>query len=133
NHVLLEKDLPSDLPPVRCDPELMKIVFVNLLSNAVKYGMVRGRVKISASAAGGIMTLKVWNQGPGFPGSEKKNLFKKFSRLQTAELKGRKGSGIGLYMSWKTVMAHGGAIRAASEEGQWAEFTVELPTGGPES
>ncbi len=44
---------------------------------------------------------------------------------------GRKGSGIGLYLSWKALQAHGGKIRADSEEGKWAEFVFELPVGQP--
>ncbi len=127
NHVIFEKRYSETLPRLNCDPELMKIVMVNLLGNAVKYGKIGGKISVSVSLEGGSIKIAVWNEGPGFPEEEKKRLFKKFSRLQTKELMGRKGSGIGLYMSWKAVLLHGGSLKADSKAGEWAEFTVELP------
>ncbi len=123
----IEKDLPETLAPVNCDTELMKIVVNNLLSNAVKYGNDRGLVRITVSDSETGITCSVWNEGPGFPQDQKKNLFKKFSRIQTDELLKRKGSGIGLYTSWRIMLLHDGTIHAESEEGKWAEFYFELP------
>jgi len=78
------------------------------------------------------VALAVWNEGPGFPEAEKSRLFRKFSRLQTPELLKQKGTGVGLYTSWRIVRLHGGRIRADSEEGHWAEFRVELPQPLPD-
>ena len=58
---------------------------------------------------------------------EKYKLFKRFSRIETEELLSRKGSGIGLFISWNIVYMHNGRIYADSAQGQYAEFTVELP------
>ncbi len=127
NRVALERNFPARLPRVMCDAELLRIVMVNLMSNAVKYGNVHGRIRLTVQESENILRVSVWNEGPGFPESEKKFLFKKFSRLHTGELMGRKGSGVGLYMSWKTVQLHGGKIRAESGPGKWAEFIMELP------
>jgi K+-sensing histidine kinase KdpD len=69
----------------------------------------------------------VWNEGPGFPESEKIRLFKRFSILQTPELARRKGHGVGLYVTWKIIMLHGGRIWADSKHGEWAVFTFEIP------
>jgi signal transduction histidine kinase len=127
NRVRFERDVPEGMPPVVCDIELMRIVMVNLLSNAVKYGNVKGGVRLRVRREAGTLRVSVRNEGPGFPEAEKKNLFKKFSRLQTDELMGRKGSGIGLYMSWKIIAVHEGKIRADSSPGEWAEFSFEIP------
>jgi signal transduction histidine kinase len=131
NAVTLEKNYEGPTLAAEFDPELLRIVAVNLIGNAVKYGNVKGRIRLRTERAGDSIRVSVWNEGPGFPESEKKNLFKKFSRLKTPELMGRKGSGIGLYLSWKALQAHGGKIRADSEEGKWAEFVFELPVGQP--
>jgi len=131
NAVTLEKDYEAETLPAEFDHELIRIVAVNLIGNAVKYGNVKGRIRIHARSSENAAQISVWNEGPGFPETEKKNLFKKFSRLQTPELIGRKGSGIGLYLSWKALQAHGGRIRANSEEGKWAEFVFELPVEPP--
>mgnify|MGYP005836439309 CR=1 FL=1 len=129
NAVTLEKEYEATPLRAEFDPELLKIVAVNLIGNAVKYGNVKGRIRLRAGRSGDSVRVSVWNEGPGFPETEKKNLFKKFSRLQTPQLLGRKGSGIGLYLSWKALQAHGGKIRAESEEGSWAEFIFEFPAG----
>ncbi len=123
----LERDYRQGIIPVRCDPALVKIVMINLLSNGIKYGNKGGVLRVSVTKGFKKFSFSVWNEGPGFSEEEKHRLFKKFSRLQAAELMERKGSGIGLYVSWKVVLIHCGHIRAESEQGSWARFTVELP------
>ncbi|PKL35907.1 MAG: hypothetical protein CVV44_20535 [Spirochaetae bacterium HGW-Spirochaetae-1] len=115
------------LPVIACDRMLMKIVVNNLLSNAVKYSNTSGSVDITCSAAENTFMFTVRNTGPGFSPDQKYRLFKKFSRLESKELMKRKGSGIGLYTSWKIIQFHNGRIRADSDEGQWAEFSFEIP------
>lgn len=75
--------------------------------------------------------FSVWNEGPGFPAAQRPRLFRKFSRLDTPELMKNKGTGVGLYTSWRIVRLHGGKIDATSDEGAWAEFRVDLPTVPP--
>jgi signal transduction histidine kinase len=116
-------------PPLAAtlDPELMRIVVVNLLGNAAKYGQRGGEIRLRAATEPDRLVIAVWNAGPGFAASEQGRLFRKFSRLEAPELRKEKGAGIGLYTSWRIVHAHGGRIRAASQQGSWAEFTAEIP------
>lgn len=125
--IQFEHDYGTNILPVRCDPDLVKIVMINLLSNGIKYGNRGGALRISVSKGFKKFTFSVWNEGPGFTEEDRHRLFKKFSRLQAAELVERKGSGIGLYVSWKIIQAHCGRIHAESEQGSWARFTVDLP------
>lgn len=126
-HINFKEDIQPNLPVVKCDPELMKIVLTNLLSNAVKYCDNGGMIRLSISAAAGRVKVSVWNEGPGFPESEKIRLFKRFSKIETPELAERKGHGVGLYVTWKIIRLHGGRIRADSKHGEWAEFIFEIP------
>jgi signal transduction histidine kinase len=116
-------------PPMRArlDPSLMKIVVVNLLTNAAKYGRGGGEIRLRVLSEMHRLQTAVWNEGPGFSESECGRLFRKFSRLRSPALMKEKGTGIGLYTCRRIVQAHGGRIRAASQEGSWAEFTVEIP------
>lgn len=123
----LERHNPDRLSPVTCDPDLLKIVAVNFLGNAVKYGREGGLVRASVEQTADRISLIVWNEGPGFPASQRGRLFRKFSRLDTAELRKRKGTGVGLYTSWRIVRLHGGRVDAASQEGEWAEFRFDIP------
>jgi len=125
--VTLERDYAETVFPVRCDPDMMKIVIMNLVGNGIKYGNQKSRLRISLVKGFKKFSLSVWNEGPGFSEQERHLLFKKFSRLKAAELIERKGSGIGLYVSWKVVQLHCGRLTADSEHGSWARFTVEMP------
>lgn len=112
---------------VECDVTLIKIVTNNLLSNAVKYGDDNGRIDITLTSDEKELTLTIRNTGPGFPEEAKAKLFRKFSRIEKAELMKRKGTGVGLYNSWKIIQLHNGHIRADSEENKWAEFSFRIP------
>ncbi len=109
------------------DPALLLIVTNNFISNAVKYGKEGGTIKITAGERENKFLVTVWNEGPGFPREQKARLFRKFSRIDSAELMKRKGSGIGLYNSWKIILLHGGSVGADSEPGAWASFCFEIP------
>lgn len=112
---------------VECDINLMKIVMNNLMSNAVKYGNENGRIDVNISAVESLLNVSVRNTGPGFPEEAKSKLFRKFSRIETDELMKRKGTGVGLYTTWKIVQMHKGHIRADSKLGEWAEFSFTIP------
>jgi signal transduction histidine kinase len=128
----LSRDEPDSKLRVEVDPDLLKIVLINLLSNAVKYGFEEGEVRLRLESRPGSFLVSVWNQGPGFPDSERSRLFRKFSRLQTPELLEQKGTGVGLYTVWRVIKLHGGRIWASSEPGAWAEFAFELPQPLPD-
>lgn len=140
--VVTDEDAGGSARPatLRGDPSLLRIVAVNLLSNAVKYGREGGEVRVEIGTAeeesrgrpGPRVTLSVWNEGPGFTEAERGRLFRKFSRLDDPELRQQKGTGVGLYTVWRIVQMHGGKIRAESQKGSWARFTVALPADAVE-
>lgn len=129
--IRLELDLPDPDPVVELDPTMLLIVMNNLLGNAVKYGVAEGRVRVTVRTVGDSLEVRVWNQGPGFAAAERGRLFRKFSRLSAPELLKRKGTGVGLYTTWRMVKLHNGTIDASSEEGQWAEFFFTIPLRQP--
>lgn len=126
-NINFREDGGQSLPEIKCDPELMKIVLTNFLSNAAKYSDPGAEVRLRFNVTDSMLHLSVWNEGPGFPESEKMNLFRRFSILKTPELAERKGHGVGLYVTWKIIQLHGGRIWADSEHGKWAEFFFEIP------
>jgi signal transduction histidine kinase len=120
------------LPPVCCDPTLLRIVTVNLLDNAIKYGNEGGDIRVKAEVGldekgGERLRISVWNSGPGFSAEQQNKLFRRFSRLDDPALKSRRGTGVGLYNSWRIIQLHKGRITAESEHGEWAEFSFEIP------
>ena len=104
------------LPPVCCDPTLLRIVTVNLLDNAIKYGNEGGDIRVKAEVGADEkgaerLRISVWNSGPGFSHGQQNKLFRRFSRLDDPALKTRRGTGVGLYNSWRIVQLHRGASR----------------------
>jgi len=124
----LETELPEGPPLMAdCDPALLTIVLINLLGNAVRYGRPGGRIRLTVAPANRRLKVAVWNEGPGFSRAERSRLFRKFSRLHTPATDRRRGTGLGLYNSWRIVQLHHGHIRADSKQGEWAEFAFEIP------
>jgi two-component system, NtrC family, sensor kinase len=113
------------------DAELLRIAVMNYLSNAAKYASEKGRVRLSTRAQNDRLVLSVWNEGPGFTAEEAPDLFKKFSRLKNANTRGKRGSGLGLYLCRQIAELHGGEVSARSEAEKWAEFTLDVPLGAP--
>ncbi|MGC8865464.1 MAG: ATP-binding protein [Bacteroidales bacterium] len=117
---------PADLT-LEADPDLLRIVFTNLIDNAIKYGLENGEVNIKYFIENQTLQFFIRNQGVGFTPEQASSLFKRFSRLRQKGLEDRKGTGLGLYLTWWIIQKHKGHISAYSEPGQWAEFRVELP------
>ncbi|MBU0639362.1 MAG: ATP-binding protein [Planctomycetes bacterium] len=86
-----------------------------------------GEINLTVTRADDGLSVVVRNTGPGFPAEQRWRLFRKFSRVQSPELPQQKGTGIGLYTSWRIVRAYGGKIWATSEPGSWAEFSFTIP------
>ncbi len=120
-------DAPTGGPAVEVDPAMLKIVLVNLLSNASKYGREGGEIQLRANSDEDGFSVAVRNEGRGFTPADRDRLFRKFSRLDDPELRKEKGTGVGLYTVWRIVNLHGGRVDAASEPGQWAEFSLHIP------
>jgi signal transduction histidine kinase len=127
HQVILKREFDAALWPVECDADLMRVVFVNLLGNAVKYGKRGGLIRVRVTRKDARLLASVWNEGPGFPESERPKLFRRFSRLNTPALSRSKGTGVGLYTVWRIVHLHDGRVWARSEEGHWAEFSFAIP------
>lgn len=126
----LVREFPPGLPTLTCDPTMLRIALVNLLGNAVKYGRDEGQVRLTLAFDAKSLQFLVWNEGIGFPETERARLFRRFSRLDVPELRAREGTGVGLYIAARLVRMHGGWMIAESEPGRWARFGFAIPLKG---
>ncbi len=131
--ILIESNLPLDLPVVLLDPIRITQVLNNLVGNAIKYSFPGGLIDIAARTRGAFVEVSIRDRGPGIPREEQEKLFRPFSRTSVQPSQGEKSTGLGLAIVKKIVEAHGGQVRVESEEGRGATFTFTLPTGGPVS
>ena len=106
------------------DRARLEQVLVNLLSNAAKYGK-GAPIEVTVEGDGDRGKLTVQDHGIGIEPSQLERIFGRFERAVSARPYG--GLGLGLYIARRIVEAHGGSIRARSEPGSGALFSVELP------
>ncbi|MBO9581971.1 MAG: DUF4118 domain-containing protein [Sphingobium sp.] len=86
------RDVASDLPLVAADPVLLRHVLINLIDNAARHA--RASIGISARATGGLVELRVRDDGPGISPAERGRVFERFARVEGNDRGG--GSGLGL-------------------------------------
>ena len=90
----LERDFPSDLPPVSADPLLLEQAIFNLLDNAVKYSESGTMVHLQARRIENGVILTIADEGPGIPAEALAHIFDKFYRAK-AEDRRVAGTGLG--------------------------------------
>ena len=116
----------EELPIVRCDPMLIRQVFVNLIGNSLKYTRLRrgARIEIGTATEHGERHVFVRDNGVGFDMRYANKLFGVFQRLHhPSEFE---GTGIGLATVSRIIERHGGRIWAESVLGQGATFRFTL-------
>jgi two-component system, NtrC family, sensor histidine kinase KinB len=117
--------LPSNLPPILVDEDMIRRVFINLLENASKFTPQKGTITIGAEQDQEAVLFWIKDTGPGIPPHEKERIFDKYSRVQLES--GPKGFGLGLAFCRLAVEAHGGRIWVESELGKGASFYLSFP------
>ena len=122
----VEKQVSAEIR-VDADGDLLRIVVDNLVANAIKYGREGGRIVLDARECETEIAVSVYNEGEGIPADKIPLLFKKFSRIKDPKFKGKRGTGLGLYICREIIEKHSGRIEVESAEGQWIKFTFTLP------
>ncbi|MFZ5867724.1 MAG: ATP-binding protein [Thermodesulfobacteriota bacterium] len=123
--VVLNVELPDDLPDVRADQMEVNHVFANLLTNALAYTPPGGTVTVSAQAEERFVCFFVSDSGVGIPDEYREKVFDQFFRVPGQE--STSGAGLGLSIARKIVEAHGGLIKADNREGGGSVFHFTLP------
>ena len=105
------------------DPEAMKRAILNLVRNAVQAAPKgTGQVRVVAGeAAGGRIRVAVEDNGPGIPEEKKEEIWKPFFTTK------QKGTGLGLALSRKTILAHGGTLTVEDGATGGARFVIDVP------
>ena len=120
--------LPGDAVRLDADPVRLAQVLSNLLNNAAKFTPKSGRIEVAAQLEGGMVAIRVRDNGVGIAPEHLPGLFRIFSQAETALERSKGGLGIGLSLARSLVELHDGTIEARSEgPGKGAEFVVRLP------
>jgi len=126
--VLIEQELPENIPPVQVDEDRIVQVLINLLGNALQYTFSGGKVTIAASQKDLEIQISIRDTGIGIAPEHLPHLFTRFYRADKSRSRAGGGSGIGLTIAKHLVEAHSGRIWATSPGlRKGSTFTFTLP------
>lgn len=139
--IALVVDIPKDLPLLWADKGKIHQVLVNVLANALAATPAQGKVTVMAESreassaelergrlvAEGmspvVISIEVQDTGCGMPEEDAQKAFEPFFTTKAVG----KGTGLGLFLSRESVVAHGGSLTLTSEIGRGTTVTMTLP------
>jgi PAS domain S-box-containing protein len=124
SRISLEKNLQEDLPACTLDKHLMEEVILNLITNAVE--ALRNtendrNMAVSSFVRGESIFVSIADSGPGIPPDLREQVFDPFFSTKDG------GTGIGLSLSHRIVVDHGGSLSVSTSKWGGAEFLIEIP------
>jgi len=121
--VAVKLDAPSTLPPIKGNSGKLQQVFLNLFLNARDAMDAGGTLTVHAWSEGGFARIDVADNGQGIAPEHLERIYDPFFTTKGA----RKGTGLGLAVTYGIVREHGGSIEVESRVGAGSRFRVELP------
>ncbi|WP_320172192.1 response regulator [Maridesulfovibrio sp.] len=119
--------VPDNLGTIMIDSSSMSAALVNFLENAVDACDIpipgkQYSISMSAVEVAGNIEITIRDNGSGMDRETRDKIFTLFFSS-----KGKRGTGIGLFISNQTIEQHGGKIRVESEPGEGTSFVITLP------
>lgn len=120
----------EDLPTIQADREKIQQVITNILHNAIKFTPAQGKIIISDKLSNNKVIISVTDTGIGISKEDLTHIFERFFKADKS--RSSEGSGLGLAVAKHIVQAHGGEIRAESQEGEGSTFSFSIPLSNPD-
>lgn len=121
--------VPKKMPLLSLDENKIRQVIMNFADNAIYYSKEKSTIKVSLKVDKKDVWFYVKDTGIGVPESEQANLFSKFFRATNARKHRPDGTGVGLFLAKKVIIAHHGEVLFESKEGKGSTFGFRLPIG----
>ena len=135
--VAVATELHENLPPVSGNRGKLQQILVNLVLNAKDALQEKGSgsVRISTARTSKGVEIRVEDNGVGMSPEVMRKIYDPFFTTKSNPKEGqRKGTGLGLAVTYGIVQEHGGTIEVNSKPGEGTVFRLELPaidTTGP--
>lgn len=112
---------------IEADRVKFKQIFYNLLSNAVKFTPEGGKVATELEVGPTELQAEVIDTGIGISEADQAKLFAPFTQIDTSKSRRYGGTGLGLALTHRLIMLHGGEIHVTSQEGKGSNFALRIP------
>jgi signal transduction histidine kinase len=129
----VEVELAGEVPSVRMEGDAVRLrqVVDNLLSNAIKFSPEGSLVEAGLRVDDAHARVFVSDRGRGIPEARREALFEPFGRLDVEDSSAPSGLGLGLAVSKRIAVAHGGDVEVKDRrDGPGTTFTLVLPLSG---
>ncbi len=126
----VDLELAAELPPIHGNPGKLQQVFLNLLLNAKEAMPGGGRLRVATLANGhhNYVAALVADSGSGIAPEHLKRIYDPFFTTKTMPKSGdRRGTGLGLSVSYGIIQEHAGKIHVESAIGAGTTFHLEFP------
>jgi len=118
--------VPSGLPPLPADTDLLRILLQNLIDNALVHGAGEQPPQLRLRRDGALLELAVADTGVGVADADKARIFERFEHGA-----GSRSSGLGLSIARRIARLHGGDLLVQDHQPQGAVFLLRLPLVPP--
>lgn len=106
--------------------DLLQKIFDNILRNALTHTPPNSQVTVTLTNSTQEYHIAIEDRGPGVPQEDLGNIFGEFFRVDSARTRESGGYGLGLAIARRSVLLHGGRIRA-SNTASGLKIIVSLP------
>jgi len=120
------RDVVTELPKARADPNRLEQVLLNLVHNAIKFTPAEGSITVRAWRQGRGIQLEVADTGVGMDASDASRVFERFYKVDKGRSRSQ-GTGLGLAIARHLVELHGSRLQVVSEPGRGSRFAFALP------
>lgn len=118
---------PKKFPIMNLDDMKLRQVVMNFTDNAIYYTPNGGKITVTLKDKKDSVEFTVKDTGIGVPKEERHKLFVKFYRAENARKARPDGTGLGLFMAKKVIVAQGGTVLFDSKEGKGSTFGFAFP------
>jgi len=105
----------------------LRQMLLNLVSNAIKFTPEDGTVTIDALRTKSTVEVSVTDTGIGIAEADLKQIFHEFHQVDPGPGRRHEGTGLGLALTKRFAMLHGGDVRVTSHVDKGSIFTLVLP------
>jgi two-component system, OmpR family, phosphate regulon sensor histidine kinase PhoR len=119
----------SDQPlTINADAPTVSEALINLLDNAVKYSGDNKQIFVRTGSELDMNYVEVQDHGIGIPKVHQNHVFEQFYRVPTHDVHSAKGTGLGLTLVRKTMLAHKGRVDLQSTLDKGSTFRLSFPS-----